>query len=58
MQLDDDVLQCFGVGRVFKEPDGRINSIDFHRTEDLLVTAGLCARARPLPAFLHPASLP
>ena len=39
MQLDDTVLQSFKIGQVFKGGDGRINSIDFHRTEDLLVTA-------------------
>lgn len=40
MQLDDTVLQCFKPARVFKDNEARINSIDFHRTEDLLVTAG------------------
>lgn len=39
MQLDDDVLRCFRIGRVFKENEGRVNSMDFHRREDLLVTA-------------------
>ena len=65
MQLTEDVLRTFGMGRVFKvsrsgpwstcaddiECDvrlaeriqnyqGHINSLDFHRSEDLLVTAG------------------
>jgi len=66
MQLTEDVLRTFGMGRVFKvlhvqtwikcsfngtmpltavmwlrqNYQGRVNSIDFHRSEDLLVTAG------------------
>jgi COMPASS component SWD2 len=39
MQLDQAVLQSFRIGQVFKEGEGRINSLDFHRTEDLLVSA-------------------
>lgn len=39
MQLDDTVLQSFKIGKVFKEDEGRINSLDFHRSEDLLVSA-------------------
>ncbi|EIE25790.1 histone H3 methyltransferase complex and RNA cleavage factor II complex, subunit SWD2 [Coccomyxa subellipsoidea C-169] len=40
MQINDDVIRFFGVGRVFKDNSARINSLDFHRSEDLLVTAG------------------
>lgn len=68
MQLTEDVLRNFGMGRVFKacltgishptecfhnacmsqttlcnlmqNYQGRVNSLDFHRSEDLLVTAG------------------
>eukprot|EP00891_Asterochloris_glomerata_P004223 jgi/Astpho2/4223/Aster-05184 len=41
MELNDDVLQNMCMGRVFKTtPAVRINSLDVHRTEDLLVTAG------------------
>ncbi|KAK9813206.1 hypothetical protein WJX72_010567 [[Myrmecia] bisecta] len=40
MQLNDEVVRSFGMGRVFKEKQARVNSLDFHRTEDLLVTAG------------------
>lgn len=40
MQLTEDVLRTFGMGRVFKNYQGRVNSVDFHRSEDLLVTAG------------------
>ncbi|GAB4813270.1 hypothetical protein N2152v2_000316 [Parachlorella kessleri] len=39
MQLDDTVLQSFRLGQVFKRDGACINSLDFHRTEDLLVTA-------------------
>lgn len=38
MQLDDHVVRSLGIGRVFKDTASRINSIDYHRTEDLLVT--------------------
>ncbi|GFR42142.1 hypothetical protein Agub_g2989 [Astrephomene gubernaculifera] len=38
MALDDRVLKCMGVGKCFKEGHMRINSMDFCRTEDLLVT--------------------
>ncbi|BDA44001.1 WD repeat-containing protein 82 [Coccomyxa sp. Obi] len=40
MQISDDVVRSFGVGRVFKDNAARINSLDFHKSEDLLVTAG------------------
>ncbi|KDD74284.1 hypothetical protein H632_c1432p0, partial [Helicosporidium sp. ATCC 50920] len=40
MELTTEVLRSFGIGRVFKESEGRINSLDFHRTHDLLVTGG------------------
>lgn len=40
MQLNQPLLQVFGQGRVFKDNQGRINSLAFHRAEDLLVTAG------------------
>lgn len=40
MQLTEDLLRTFGMGRVFKNYQARVNSVDFHRSEDLLVTAG------------------
>lgn len=40
ISLHDGLMRTFGMGRVFKENTGRINSLDFHRREDLLVTAG------------------
>ncbi|MEW5305329.1 MAG: hypothetical protein WDW38_005630 [Sanguina aurantia] len=39
LAIDDNVLQSMGMGRVFKEGSARINSMDFSRTDDLLVTA-------------------
>ncbi|KAG2454675.1 hypothetical protein HYH02_000514 [Chlamydomonas schloesseri] len=39
LALDDRVLRSMGIGKVFKEGHSRINSMDFCRTEDLLVTA-------------------
>ncbi|KAF6249780.1 hypothetical protein COO60DRAFT_1579329 [Scenedesmus sp. NREL 46B-D3] len=37
--LNDDVVRGFKCGRVFKDNTQQINSLDFHRTADLLVTA-------------------
>lgn len=39
MELSDAVVGSMAIGAVFKDYNGRINSLDFHRTEDLLVTA-------------------
>eukprot|EP00884_Botryococcus_braunii_P000796 jgi/Botrbrau1/10717/Bobra.357_1s0019.1 len=39
MQLNDEAIRSFGKARVFKEAGAKINSIDFHRVEDLLFTA-------------------
>ncbi|KNA21543.1 hypothetical protein SOVF_042030 [Spinacia oleracea] len=38
-ELDDDVVRSMAIGAVFSDFGGQINSIDFHRTSDLLVTA-------------------
>ncbi|EFJ44001.1 hypothetical protein VOLCADRAFT_65424 [Volvox carteri f. nagariensis] len=38
LALDDRVLRSMGVGKCFKDGHQRINSMDFCRTEDLLVT--------------------
>ncbi|GIL78667.1 hypothetical protein Vretimale_6168 [Volvox reticuliferus] len=38
LALDDRVLRAMGVGKCFKDGHQRINSMDFCRTEDLLVT--------------------
>uniref|UniRef100_A0A803MSE2 Uncharacterized protein n=1 Tax=Chenopodium quinoa TaxID=63459 RepID=A0A803MSE2_CHEQI len=38
-QLDDDIVRTMFIGAVFSDFGGKINSIDFHRTSDLLVTA-------------------
>ncbi|GAB2281727.1 Protein ANTHESIS POMOTING FACTOR 1 [Dionaea muscipula] len=37
--LDDQMLRSFAIGAVFSDFDGKINSFDFHRTYDLLITA-------------------
>lgn len=39
-ELDDDTVRSMAIGAVFSDFVGRINSIDFHRTDDLLITAG------------------
>lgn len=41
MQLNvgDPVIRAMGMGRVFKDYQARVNSLDFHRTEDLLISA-------------------
>mmetsp|Transcript_26980 Transcript_26980/g.58990 ORF Transcript_26980/g.58990 Transcript_26980/m.58990 type:complete len:322 (-) Transcript_26980:297-1262(-) len=38
LQVTDRVIRAMGIGRVFKENTARVNSIDFHRTEDVLIT--------------------
>lgn len=40
MELTDDCVRSFALGRVFKDKPDRINSLDFHRVHDLAVTAG------------------
>jgi hypothetical protein len=42
----DAELNYFEQARTFADNKGPINSIDFHRSEDLVVTAGACV-ARP-----------
>ncbi|KAG0556495.1 hypothetical protein M758_11G056500 [Ceratodon purpureus] len=39
MELNDVVIKSMNMGAVFKDYGGTINSLDYHRTEDLLVTA-------------------
>ncbi|KAF8390475.1 hypothetical protein HHK36_025001 [Tetracentron sinense] len=38
-ELDDETVHSMSIGAVFSDFGGKINSVDFHRTEDLLVTA-------------------
>ncbi|KAE8021494.1 hypothetical protein FH972_007377 [Carpinus fangiana] len=38
-ELDDDMVRSMSIGAVFSDFVGKINSLDFHRKEDLLVTA-------------------
>ncbi|GMY13305.1 protein ANTHESIS POMOTING FACTOR 1 [Fagus crenata] len=38
-ELNDDTVRTMSIGAVFSDFVGKINSIDFHRKEDLLVTA-------------------
>ncbi|XP_077244252.1 transducin/WD40 repeat-like superfamily protein [Tasmannia lanceolata] len=38
-QLDDETVRSMSVGAIFTDYVGKISSIDFHRTDDLLVTA-------------------
>lgn len=37
--LDDDIVRSMSIGAVFSDFVGNINSIDIHRTDDLLVSA-------------------
>ncbi|KAJ7545674.1 hypothetical protein O6H91_08G005500 [Diphasiastrum complanatum] len=39
MEITDDLMSGMNIGAVFKDYCGKINSLDFHRTDDLLVTA-------------------
>ncbi|EPS67136.1 hypothetical protein M569_07638, partial [Genlisea aurea] len=38
-QLNDDIIRSMSIGAVFSDFGGNINSIDFHRKADLLVTS-------------------
>ncbi|XP_034926852.1 protein ANTHESIS POMOTING FACTOR 1 isoform X2 [Populus alba] len=38
-ELDDDTVRSMSIGAVFSDFGGKINSVDFHRKDDLLVTA-------------------
>ncbi|XP_043726320.1 protein ANTHESIS POMOTING FACTOR 1 [Telopea speciosissima] len=38
-ELDDETVRSMSIGAVFADFGGKINSVDFHRTKDLLVTA-------------------
>ncbi|XP_015059239.1 protein ANTHESIS POMOTING FACTOR 1 isoform X1 [Solanum pennellii] len=38
-ELTDDIIGSMAVGATFSDFGGQINSLDFHRTEDLLITA-------------------
>ncbi|KAF9589603.1 hypothetical protein IFM89_025963 [Coptis chinensis] len=37
-ELTDDTVRNMAIGAVFNDFGGKINSVDFHRTEDLLIT--------------------
>ncbi|RVX08692.1 Protein anthesis pomoting factor 1 [Vitis vinifera] len=38
-ELDDETVRSMSIGALFSDFVGKINSLDFHRTDDLLVTA-------------------
>ncbi|XP_062106927.1 protein ANTHESIS POMOTING FACTOR 1 isoform X2 [Humulus lupulus] len=38
-ELDDDIVRSMAIGAVFPDFGGKINCIDFHRKDDLLVTS-------------------
>ncbi|KAL3720285.1 hypothetical protein ACJRO7_005162 [Eucalyptus globulus] len=38
--LDDDMVRSMSIGAVFSDFVGKLNSLDFHRKDDILVTAG------------------
>eukprot|EP00268_Persea_americana_P059650 TRINITY_DN7351_c1_g2_i2.p1 TRINITY_DN7351_c1_g2~~TRINITY_DN7351_c1_g2_i2.p1 ORF type:complete len:346 (+),score=46.01 TRINITY_DN7351_c1_g2_i2:103-1140(+) len=38
-ELDDETVRSMSIGAIFTDYVGKISSIDFHRTDDLLVTA-------------------
>ncbi|KAA3479553.1 WD repeat-containing protein 82 [Gossypium australe] len=38
-ELDDEIVRSMSIGAVFSDFGGKINSLDFHRKDDLLVTA-------------------
>ncbi|PWZ11041.1 Protein ANTHESIS POMOTING FACTOR 1 [Zea mays] len=38
-QLDDEIVHGMAIGAVFTDYTGKINCLDFHRTEDLMITS-------------------
>lgn len=38
-ELDDETVRSMSMAAIFSDFEGKINSVDFHRTNDLLVTA-------------------
>jgi len=44
LDLTSEALTGFAPGRFFRDAGAAINSLDFHRTEDLLVCAGTLPR--------------
>jgi hypothetical protein len=45
MELPPEKVVTFAPGRFFTDAGGAVVSLDFHRTEDLLVAAGACVCA-------------
>lgn len=39
-ELNDEIVRSMSIAAVFSDFEGKISSLDFHRTADLLVTAG------------------
>ena len=38
--LDENAIKCMAPGRFFRDHKGAVNSLDFHHTEDVMVTVG------------------
>ena len=38
--LGENAIKSMGPGRFFREHKGAVNSLDFHHTEDVMVTVG------------------
>ena len=46
--LDEQQIKSMAPGRFFRDHTGPINSLDFHHTEDVMVTVGASADLAPL----------
>ena len=53
LDLTSETLGKFAPGRFFRDASAAINSLDFHRTEDLLVCAGARALRRVARQLRH-----
>jgi hypothetical protein len=50
--LDENAIKSMAPGRFFRDHKGAVNSLDFHHTEDVMVTVGTFDRPAKNPGVL------
>ena len=50
--LDENAIKSMAPGRFFRDHKGAVNSLDFHHTEDVMVTVGTFDRPAKNPRVL------
>ena len=50
--LDENAIKSMAPGRFFRDHKGAVNSLDFHHTEDVMVTVGTFDRQAKNPGVL------